>query len=159
MLAALALTGAAVTGCSTTGTGGDSGTGGDTGTDGLLKGAELDAWADGAIPENELGGASYLVREVGSLTPGSEIGVDLADLSGAATLSISCLMSEGGTISVTVQAPGDSGTDTVACSPLDSPAAEVAGLVPVSDAATVSISADTPAVFVYAVTPATEGTR
>lgn len=125
---------------------------------GLPKGDELAAWADGVISENQLGGADYAVRATGSFDADAEVGIDISALDGAGTLSLACLTDDGSTASLVVDAPGDGGTETLACGSVDDPSSGTTAQVPVSDAAALTLTASAPGVFVYAVTP-TGGVR
>lgn len=144
---AVAVLTAALAGCA-----GEGSTGGGTDT-ALPKGAELAAWADGAISENQTGGADYVVRATGTVAPGADVGVDISALSGPGTLSIACMTATGGEMSLEVDAPGDSGTETVVCAMPEDPASGTKTIVPISDAATLTVTSESAAVFVYAVSP------
>lgn len=116
--------------------------------------SELAAWADGAISENQTGGATYLVREEGTLPQGDHLNVDISALTGSGTLSIACLAPSEGVLGLSVIVEGDMGTGReVACATADDPGGGNLLTVTVQPSDDVALVANHKTAFVYSVTP------
>lgn len=116
-------------------------------------------WADGVIPENALGGATWTQREAGVLDPGREPVISVAADEAPAVVTIACVSGDGGTLSYTVTVAGsDTDTGEIPCAAVDEPArAHAIPAVPAD--ATVELSAGATGLYVYAVSPDTDPAR
>lgn len=122
--------------------------------------ADADAWADGILPENSVGGSPYTAREAGVLQPGAEPLISLAETVGAdallATVTIACVTAEASVLDYTVtSADGVLGAGEVAC-PAAGERAEPHRIPDLPREATVELAADAVGLYVWAAQPATD---
>lgn len=116
-------------------------------------------WADGVIPENALGGAAWTQREAGVLDPGREPVISVGPDEAPAVVTIACVSGGGGTLSYTVTAAGaDTDGGEIPCAAVDE-TARTHTIPAVPADATVELSASATGLFVYAVSPDTDGAR
>ncbi|QLD11572.1 hypothetical protein [Microbacterium oleivorans] len=117
------------------------------------------AWADGVIPENALGGASWTQRASGVLDPGREPLIFVAADEAPALVSIACVTGADSTLSYTVTVAGDDiDRGDIPCAAVD----EIASAHTLHDVpaeATVELDAGASGLFVYAVSPDADPAR
>ncbi|MGZ0712397.1 hypothetical protein ACWPKO_29075 (plasmid) [Coraliomargarita sp. W4R53] len=127
----------------------------------LPKGAEITDWAETAMPENSLGGATYAERSSGTLTPDMDAVISLAQPVGEWELTIACQSENGSSLTVTADPVEVNALDPLRCG---QPGVDVVGAtmsiafdIVDQGERSVTLSASADAVYVYEVSPRAGG--
>lgn len=148
--------------------------------------ADADAWADGILPDNAVGGSPYTAREAGVLQPGAEPVITLADAAGPGpdtgsggpagsggsggsggsagpsgeaplvTVTIACVTGAASTLGYTVSSPDGVLGEGEVACPAVGGRAQPHSIPGLPREAVVELDADAVGLYVWAVQPATD---
>ena len=124
---------------------------------GIPKDADLIAWADGVLPENQLGGADWVQREVGVVGPGEgELISDVSQDAGLWAVTIACISETGRPMSYELTVDGEVTDGEIGCTDEQDPGSAAAERIPFEGgvATQLRFSASERTGLVYQVSPA-----
>lgn len=124
----------------------------------LPKGSQLAAWAETALPENKPGGANFVARSSGELRPGMGAMIDLTQPAGQWVVTVVCQSEDGSPITLTAAPPREGLSPLVCSAPGERPRGEI-GSIPFDggEEASLTLTSDARAVFVYEISPRNPG--